>query len=284
MRALAEFIMRGRPQACLVALVGVVVPFVGPATVGLVTLRKGSFEGVLVALWASLPFFVSYFAGQSNPFLAVMSIIALVNMSLVGNVLRATASWNLALVADALAAVGLALFAGLVFQNDLTALMSDLDEIFASASQQLEQKFVLPPASGILAWVAWMSALSALIGLVVARWWQALLFNPGGFQEEFHGVRLEPKVGMGCLILVILGFTVLGGFQFWLQLASLPLIVCGLSLLHYTVKSRKASSHWLVLIYLGLMLGPVTSGLLVVLGAIDSVLNLRARLVTDSQG
>jgi hypothetical protein len=274
--------MRGRPQACLVALVGVVVPFIGPATVGLVTLRKGGFEGALVALWASLPFFVSYFAGQSNPFLAVMSIIALVNILLVGNVLRATASWNLTLVADALTAVGLALAAGIVFQSDLTALMSDLDEFFASASQQLEQTFVLPPASGILAWVAWMNALSALLGLIVARWWQALLFNPGGFQEEFHGIRLETKVSVGCLVMVILGFTVLSDFQFWLQLASLPLIVCGLSLLHYSVKFKKAGGHWLVLIYLGLMLGPDKSGLLVSLGANKRDLNMRARLVTDS--
>lgn len=60
MRALAEFIMRGRPQACLVALVGVIVPLIGPASVGLVTLRKGSFEGALVALWATLPFFVLF--------------------------------------------------------------------------------------------------------------------------------------------------------------------------------------------------------------------------------
>ena len=138
MRALAEFIMRGRPQACLVALVGVIVPLIGPASVGLVTLRKGSFEGALVALWATLPFFVSYFAGQSSPFLAVMSIIALVNMLLVANVLRATASWSVALVADVVVAVGLAIVAGVVFQNDLSLLMSDLTEIFATASQQME--------------------------------------------------------------------------------------------------------------------------------------------------
>ena len=283
MRALAEFIMRGRPQACLVALVGVIVPLIGPASVGLVTLRKGSFEGALVALWATLPFFVSYFAGQSSPFLAVMSIIALVNMLLVANVLRATASWSVALVADVVVAVGLAIVAGVVFQNDLSLLMSDLTEIFATASQQMEQEFVLPPPSSILAWVAWMTALSALLGLVVARWWQALLFNPGGFQDEFQGIRLEAKVGVGCLLLVILGFTVLGDFQFWLQLASIPLIVCGLSILHYTVKVKKAGGHWLVLIYLGLMLGPVMSGLLVALGATDSVLNLRARLVSETQ-
>jgi len=149
-RALAEFIMRGRPQACLVALVGVIVPLIGPASVGLVTLRKGSFEGALVALWATLPFFVSYFAGQSSPFLAVMSIIALVNMLLVANVLRATASWSVALVADVVVAVGLAIVAGVVFQNDLSLLMSDLTEIFATASQQMEQEFVLPPPSSIL--------------------------------------------------------------------------------------------------------------------------------------
>ena len=44
MRALAEFIMRGRVQACLVALVGVVVPLVGPAAIGLVTVTEGSFD------------------------------------------------------------------------------------------------------------------------------------------------------------------------------------------------------------------------------------------------
>ena len=283
MRALAEFIMRGRVQACLVALVGVVVPLVGPAAIGLVTLRKGNAEGVLVTLWASLPFVVSYFAGQSSPFVAVMSILALVNILLVANVLRVTASWGLTLVSNVGVAVVLATIAGLVFQNDLTVLMLDLTEIVTNASQQLEQDFVLPPPSGVLAWVAWMTAFSALVGLVVARWWQALLFNPGGFQHEFQGIRLEPKVALGCCILIILGFTVLSDFQFWLQLASIPLIVCGLSLLHFTVKARKAGGHWLVLIYLGVFLGPVMSGLLVALGAIDSVLNLRARLGSDNQ-
>jgi uncharacterized protein YybS (DUF2232 family) len=162
-------------------------------------------------------------------------------------------------------------------------MMTDLTELFVSVSEQLEKDYVMPDTSGVLAWVAWMTAFSALLGVVVARWWQALLFNPGGFQQEFQGIRLESKVGLGCLLLVILGFTLLSEFQFWLQLASIPLIVCGLSLLHYTAKVKKAGGYWLVLMYLGLFLGPVMSGLLVALGAIDSVLNLRARLVADNQ-
>ena len=283
MRSLAEFIMRGRAQACLVALLGVLVPLIGPAAVGLVTLRKGSFEGALVTLWASLPFVVSYFAGQSSPFIAVMSILALANTLIVANVLRGTASWSLALVSDVCVAVGFVVVAGVVFQTDLGVMMSDLMELFVSVSEQLEKDYVMPDTSGVLAWVAWMTAFSALLGVVVARWWQALLFNPGGFQQEFQGIRLESKVGLGCLLLVILGFTLLSEFQFWLQLASIPLIVCGLSLLHYTAKVKKAGGYWLVLMYLGLFLGPVMSGLLVALGAIDSVLNLRARLVADNQ-
>lgn len=283
MRSLAEFIMRGRAQACLVALLGVLVPLIGPAAVGLVTLRKGSVEGALVALWASLPFVVSYFAGQSSPFVAVMSILALANTLIVANVLRGTASWSLALVSDVCVAVGLVVVAGVVFRTDLGVMMSDLTELFVSVSEQLEKDYVMPDTSSVLAWVAWMTAFSALLGVVVARWWQALLFNPGGFQQEFQGIRLESKVGLGCLLLVILGFTLLSEFQFWLQLASIPLIVCGLSLLHYTAKVKKAGGYWLVLMYLGLFLGPVMSGLLVALGAIDSVLNLRARLVADNQ-
>ena len=283
MRTLAEFIMRGRAQACLVALLGVLVPLIGPAAVGLVTLRKGSFEGALVTLWASLPFVVSYFAGQSSPFIAVMSILALANTLIVANVLRGTASWSLALVSDVCVAVGFVVVAGVVFQTDLGVMMSDLTELFVSVSEQLEKDYVMPDTSGVLAWVAWMTAFSALLGVVVARWWQALLFNPGGFQQEFQGIRLESKVGLGCLLLVVLGFTLLSEFQFWLQLASIPLIVCGLSLLHYTAKVKKAGGYWLVLMYLGLFLGPVMSGLLVALGAIDSVLNLRARLVADNQ-
>lgn len=275
--------MRGRAQACLVALLGVLVPLIGPAAVGLVTLRKGSFEGALVTLWASLPFVVSYFAGQSSPFVAVMSILALANTLIVANVLRGTASWSLALVSDVCVAVGFVVVAGVVFQTDLSVMMSDLTELFVSVSEQLEKDYVMPDTSGVLAWVAWMTAFSALLGVVVARWWQALLFNPGGFQQEFQGIRLESKVGLGCLLLVILGFTLLSEFQFWLQLASIPLIVCGLSLLHYTAKVKKAGGYWLVLMYLGLFLGPVMSGLLVALGAIDSVLNLRARLVADNQ-
>ena len=51
MRALAEYVMRGRREALLVSTMAVVLPmffWLGAAVVGLVTLRKGVREGAFV--------------------------------------------------------------------------------------------------------------------------------------------------------------------------------------------------------------------------------------------
>ena len=36
-------------------------------------------------------------------------------------------------------------------------------------------------------------ALTILSALFIARWWQAMLYNPGGFQQEFHIPSLPPQ-------------------------------------------------------------------------------------------
>ena len=282
MRALAEFIMRGRLQASAVALVGSVVPFLSPATVGLVTLRKGGSEAFIVALWSAMPIVVSYHIGQTSPFLAVISVASLVHVIAVATVLKVTRAWTLSLLVLIALGVVLAGLARIVFQADFATLLSDLDEIFQAASKQLDESLDSPSASSILAAMGWIIALSSLVGLVLARWWQALLFNPGGFQEEFHNIRLDKKSAAVCVMLVCAGLSVLADYQLWLQLAIIPLLVGGLSVLHCAVKLKGFGSHWLVLVYVGLLLGPFTPGLLAAVGAADSVLNLRARLSGNS--
>ena len=39
----------------------------------------------------------------------------------------------------------------------------------------------------------------AVLLLMTARWMQALLFNPGGFRTEFHGLRIERHVALGLI-------------------------------------------------------------------------------------
>src|SRR5690554_7516495 len=77
MRALAEFIMRGRTQAAIVALLGTAVPVLTPATIALVSLRKGSANGLMVLLWGLLPMLVYLALGQAPlmPILATSGLL-----------------------------------------------------------------------------------------------------------------------------------------------------------------------------------------------------------------
>jgi len=51
--------------------------------------------------------------------------------------------------------------------------------------------------------------------LMLARWWQAVLYNPGGFQQEFHQFKLQPAIAMMLMVLFLAasaGVTVLTGW------------------------------------------------------------------------
>ena len=284
MRVLAEFIMRGRMQACLVGVFGSLLPFVSVSTIGLVTLRKGAAEGFIVSLWVILPLLLSYMFSASSPFMAVVSGVALINMALVANAHRVTADWNFSLGIATLSGVGLVCLAALLFQAEMNDFVNELEEMLATASEQSGQTMLVLTRNGFLAFVAWVVIFNTVIGLVLSRWWQALLYNPGGFQEEFHMVRLSPKLSLVCLSIFIAGLALGGNYQLWLRLASIPLLIGGLAIVHYVVQHKGFGRQVLVVIYVGLILfGPVLMVLLGALGAADSVMNFRTRLADDKQ-
>jgi hypothetical protein len=115
LRALAELIMRGRAQACSVALLGWLLPLVSPATIGLITLRKASSEGLIVAMWAVLPWLAFYFAGDVSPLIVLLPVAVLVVVLAIAPVLRSSLSWEWTLLAavtvSAIASVATGLFA-----------------------------------------------------------------------------------------------------------------------------------------------------------------------------
>ena len=284
MRVLAEFIMRGRMQACLVGVFGSLLPFVSVSTIGLVTLRKGAAEGFIVSLWVILPLLLSYMFSASSPFMAVVSGVALINMALVANAHRVTADWNFSLGIATLSGVVLVCLAGLLFQAEMNDFVNELEEMLATASEQSGQTMLVLTRNGFLAFVAWVVIFNTVIGLVLSRWWQALLYNPGGFQEEFQMLRLSPKLSLVCLTIFIAGLALGGNYQLWLRLASIPLLIGGLAIVHYVVQHKGFGRQVLVVMYVGLFLfGPVLMVLLGALGAADSVMNFRTRLADDKQ-
>ena len=266
MRALAELVMRGRMQACSIAFIGFAFPFVSSAVIGLVTLRKGSLEGFIVMLWAILPVLLSYFFSENNPYLAVVSGILVLTSLLVAVVLRMVSLWDWTLMAVVLISVFLTLMSGLFFKSEL-----------ADFVQWVEEVFELSSAGDVLVLVTMGVAINALLGLMIARWWQALLYNQGGFQKEFHSLKLDKSVGAACLVLALIGLVSNNSFGVWLKLASIPLLICGIAFVHFTVKFLSLNKFWLFLMYVSMLFGTM-SFILAGVGAADSFLNLRERL------
>ena len=281
MRALAEFIMRGRAQACAVGLLGNLFPFISPATIGLVTLRKGSVEGLLVALWAVLPLIVTLFISDSSPLLTAISFAALFIMVVSANVLTWSVSWPWTMVVSVVVGALIAIGLGNLLAADVDLLIAQISDMIDKmpADESKGRKMLAPGSQFMLGLVSWVLALSAIVSLLLSRWWQALLFNPGGFQEEFHSIRLSNQLAVMVLIVVVAGFYLPTEYRPWAQLAAIPLLLSGVALIHHVVKTLQLGSQWLVLMYFGLIVfGPTTGALLVGLAFSDSMLNLRSRL------
>jgi len=134
------------------------------------------------------------------------------------------------------------------------------------------------------AWAPWLpgqavgaALLIALLALLLGRWWQALLFNPGGFRPEFHELRLGQP--LAAFTLALFGAALLSG---WPPLAngllalSVPYTVQGVAVVHAVVFKRRLSPAWLVLFYL--LLIPFLSQLVMALGVVDAWTDFRNRI------
>lgn len=123
-----------------------------------------------------------------------------------------------------------------------------------------------------------MMMLCGIGSVLLARSWQARLFNPGGFQQEFHQLRFGKAFSLLVLgfaaLAMVLNVPLLNHFAMVLMAA---VMFQGLAVMHCVVKNRGMSSAWLVGLYVLLLL-PQTTALLGVLGLADNWLDLRNKI------
>ncbi len=273
MRGLAQYAMNGRRQAITAAFLCGLIPLANmltPAIVGLVGLRHGPREALVVAAWAALPLLGWAMAGDITP------IILLVGVLVLAAVLRRTASWQPTMLVAILVGVGAELT--LRLRPEFLVLLTEQVELFmASSTAEMPD---VPPGlmQGVLVSLFGVMHMFLAICLVMlARWWQALLFNPGGFQQEFHQFRLQPSVAVALMALFVLssfGITVLSG---WTMYFVMPLFFAGVALVHGLVGIKKLSRLWLFAFYM-LMLNPPLAQLLAVFALADSWYDFRGRI------
>ncbi len=202
---------------------------------------------------------------------------------LVAAVLRTTVSLKLAV----LCVVPVTVVAGVLttiykpeithfWQSEMSKALSTLSaaerqELSDQNFEQVSEYFLIQIGS-LLVTLTFYAVLGALF---IARHWQAQLFNVGGFQQEFHTLRMGKEAVLVFIAAIVLGQVFASSFFQSIAFALLMVFfVQGLSVLHCLTKQRGLSKGWLTGTYIMLM-WPPTMVLLSVLGVFDNFFRLR---------
>lgn len=275
MMGLARFAMKSQLNAGVLAAGFAALPMLyalSAALVALVTLRRGATEGTRVLLWSLAGGLVSWqLTGLILPLL-VLPVTALLAM-----VMRSVQSWSVLLTVAALLGIALAIAAQGLLNDRFEAVITQVQQGVAGtdSSQPIWQMLesVKPNAAFL---VMTVELLEALLCLVLARYWQAGLYNPGGFRQEFHALRISGRLLIALVLLAGLAYAVKPAAMLLLLL---PLLFAGVALVHGVIAKTNMGGQWLLAFYVGgLLLNQFILPLLVLGAVIDGVLDIRARL------
>lgn len=253
-----------------VLLLGLIplVNLLNPVVIGLVALRKGLQEVGILFAWAVLPVGAWAVAGDVVPLIMLIGITGLALL------LRETESWEFTL----LAAISVGISVEVYFRLQpavIDALMAQLQlYVQAGSAQDLQLDAV---RSVMLSVIGAVYMFLAVLLLMMARWMQALLFNPGGFRTEFHGLRIERHVALGLIAAALLSGSGAIVPEAWTLYFLMPLVFAGIALIHAVVTLRKLPAMLLVTFYIVLVL-PTAVQLVVLLALLDSWFDIRSRL------
>jgi hypothetical protein len=296
MRALAAWIMARRMNGLVAtsgfAAMGFALPpllIISLASLGLVTLRKGAREGLLVMAGCVILFVSMALITTQSVRADLMILVVLWLMT-----------WALALVYRTMAtpawminSVGLVGMAGVVgfylavadpAAFWLVLLEQHIKPVFVEqqllASNEELDLLLSMLASVMTGGVAALVSVVLITSLLLARWWQAILYNPGGFRQEYYAMRLGK--GTAVVLIVLLLITLTARFAITTDMATVIWLLYffqGMAVIHSLIGMTGLSIGWLVSLYLLIIVmpnyaSPVISGL----GLVDTWFDFRRRL------
>lgn len=288
MKGLASFVMRGRLQALLVAVAGagsLLFSWISAAVIALVALRRGPVAGLWLLMWAVLPAAaVLGMSGDSGP------LALLLGTTLLAVVLRQTVSLPLAVLMAVPVGLGTGALVAALGGPLLDQVVAFFDEFLASLEQQMEaggqavSTLPRPTPLQVAGMLGAANGMLSVLCLLLARWWQAALYNPGGFAAEFRALYYPPAASaamvLGALALASMGLE----YRPWAVIVTLPLMFAGLGLLHAWSARRGKGRGLLVGFYLAWVLFDLVKLAVVALAVADSWMRWRQRWSSGSDG
>jgi hypothetical protein len=303
MKALAEYIVRGRWRAVLVitacgAMTIILTPlnYLAAAAVALVTLHVGLLQGLQVLLIAAVLTVLLYqLLGIHPAVVAIMVLLMWLPCWALAAVLQVTRRLDRVLMAAVLIGAAM-LFAVYGLLGDpvpwwierLHDLRAWLESRELSVTNLTDEQ-LLHDVAALMTGLVLASLLIGVLGsLLLARWWQSRLVHPGGFREEFCSLRLGYSAGLLTLVAMLAArFASGSAAELIAQLAMImlvPYLLIGLAVVHSLVRQTGRSSAWLAVVYVLLALIPQATLILAGGGLLDTWVDFRRRVRAKDSG
>lgn len=277
--------------ASSLALLSLIIPpfsIISSAAVSLVTLRRGAGDGLAVLACATAAAGLLGYLLIGNYWFALLYVTILwLPVWLISIVLRE--GRQLALALEISVSLGIVGVLGFYLYADhpadiwqrVLAQMIPQGAPLANVPQTLAKM-----ARYMTGAVAAGSVFSLLLGLFLARWWQALLYNPGGFRQEFLLLRTSPRLALASIAIIALGLASSGLVSeiAWncVILVMILYIFIGTAIVHTILTRLKLGRYWAPLFYVALFLVPHVMGPVALIGLTDPWLDFRSKLKSDS--
>jgi hypothetical protein len=288
---LAAYIMRGRIQAMIVAstlaLLSLIMPpvsVVSSASVALVTLRRGAFEGLYVVVCSSVAAgLLGFFLLGSYQFALLYGMVLWVPVWLISIILRE--GRHLSLAVEIAVLIGILGVVGFYLYDTESATMwkNILSQMVPANAPVEDIQHTLNVLSHYMTGVvAAGTVFGLLFGLFLGRWWQSVLYNPGGFRQEFLSLSTQPRLAIGSIVVVVIALLSSGVISeiFW-NITILLFVLytfIGAAVLHAVFASMKMSRYIVPMFYLTLFLIPHAMLPVALVGLGDTWLNLRSKI------
>jgi len=288
---LAEYIMRGRMQAMIVAstlaIVSLIMPpvsIVSSASVALVTLRRGAVEGLVVlGCSTAIAGVLGFFLLGSYQFVLLYGMVLWGPVWLISIVLRE--GRYLSLTVEIAVLLGILGVIGFYLYNPEPAVMwkAMLSQMVPPNAPVEDVQRTLDMLSRYMTGiVAAASVFGLLFGLFLGRWWQALLYNPGGFRQEFLSLSTPPRLAIGSILVVVIASLSSGVISeiSW-NIAILLFVLytfIGTAVLHTVFAAMKMGRYIVPMFYVTMFLIPHAMLPVAIVGLSDAWMNLRNKI------
>jgi hypothetical protein len=296
LRGLAVFAMRGHWQAAMViallssaALMVPPLSYLASGIIVLSTLRMGPKEGIKVLL-AAMVIFIALAGFILNELFIPLLFLLSAWLPVFAITMVLGYSRSLAVTFIVAASLGLLLVTGFYLVLSEPALW--WQELLRPFTETLAQQpgWTTEQAQNVIAdLVSMMSGVLAagfsmnlILGVLLGRSWQASLYNPGGFADEFQQLTLGKLPAALTAVLFVIAVLPIGSGLAYLRECLLVMVVVfslqGVAVVHAIVRQQQRHKAWLIIMYvLLLIMMPQMVVFLAMIGVLEQWFNYRQR-------